>query len=76
MVILINDVAQHFNCSIISADKIIRLLMKATDINMNTKNTVDFKFCGVMYTLSRHDGDWIMVRSMTTRSSNLDDTIS
>lgn len=76
MIILINDVADHFNCSLISAAKITRFLMKATDVNMSIKNTVDFKFVGVMYTLSKHDGDWIMVRSMTTRSSNIDDIFS
>ena len=76
MIILISDVAEHFNCSLISAAKITRFLMKATDVNMNTKNMVDFKFCGTMYTLSKHDGDWIMVRSMSTRSSNLDDMFS
>ena len=76
MVILISDVAEHFNCSLISAAKITRFLMKATDVNMNIKNAVDFKFCGIMYTLSKHDGDWIMVRSMSTRSTNLDDIIS
>lgn len=76
MVILIGDVVEHFNCSLISAAKITRFLMKATDVNMNTKNMVDFKFCGIMYTLSRHDGDWIMVRSISTRSSNLDDVLS
>lgn len=76
MIILIGDVVEHFNCSLISAAKITRFLMKATDVNMNTKNMVDFKFCGIMYTLSRHDGDWIMVRSISTRSSNLDDVFS
>lgn len=76
MIILIGDVVEHFNCSLISAAKITRFLMKATDVNMNTKNMVDFEFCGIMYTLSRHDGDWIMVRSISTRSSNLDDVFS
>lgn len=76
MIILISDVAEHFNCSLISAAKITRFLMKATDVNMNTKNMVDFKFCGIMYSLSKHDGDWIMVRSASTRSSNLDDVFS
>lgn len=76
MIILISDVAEHFNCSLIQAAKITRFLMKATDVNMNTKNMADFKFCGIMYTLSKHDGDWIMVRSMSTRSSNFDDMFS
>lgn len=76
MVILISDVAEHFNCSLTSAAKITRFLMKATDVNMNTKNMVDFKFCGIMYALSKHDDDWIMVRAMSTRSSNLDDVFS
>lgn len=76
MIILISDVEEHFNCSTISAAKITRFLMKATDVNMNTKNIVDFKFCGIMYTLSKHDDDWIMVRSMSIRSSNLDDVFS
>lgn len=75
MVILIEDVADHFTCSLASAAKITRFLMKASDINMNVKNAIDFKFCGVMYTLSRHEGDWVMVRSMVTRSTNLDDVL-
>lgn len=75
MIILINDVAEHFTCSPTSAAKIMRLLMKATVVNMNIKNTVDFKFCGVMYTLTRHEDDWVMVRSTVTRSTNLDDVL-
>lgn len=75
MVILISDVAEHFNCSPISAAKIARFLMKSSDVYMNTKGTVDFKFCGVTYTLTRHEGDWVMVRSMVTRSTNLDDVL-
>ncbi len=75
MIILISDVAEHFNCSTTSAVKITRFLMKATDVNMITKKTVDFKFCGVMYTLSRLEDDWVMVRSLVTQSTNLDDVL-
>lgn len=75
MVILISDVANHFNCSHSSAAKITLFLTKATDVNMNVKGTIDFRFCGVTYTLTRYDGDWVMARSMITRSSNLDDVL-
>ena len=76
MVILISDVANHFNCSPSSAAKITPFLMKATDVNMNVKGMIDFRLAGVIHTLARHGGDWIMVRSMITRSSNLDDVLS
>lgn len=75
MVILISDVAEHFNCSPISAAKITRFLMRSSDVCMKTRGVVDFKFCGVTYSLTRHEGDWIMVRSMVTRSMNLDDVL-
>lgn len=75
MIILINDVVEHFNCSLNSAAKITRFLTKASNVNMNIKDTVDFKFCGVMYSLSRHEGDWIMIRSLVTRSTDLDDVL-
>lgn len=75
MVITISDVAEHFNCSPISAAKIIWFLNRSPDVCMKTKGVVDFKFCGVTYSLTRHEGDWIMVRSMVTRSMNLDDVL-
>lgn len=75
MVILISDVAEHFNCSTISAAKITQLLMRSSDVCMKTRGVVDFKFCGVMYTLSRPEDDWVMVRSTVTRNTNLDDVI-
>ena len=75
MIILISDVAEHFTCSPVLAAKITRFLMKATDVNMSVKNTVDFKFCGVMYTLTKHVDDWIMVRSTVTQSTTLDDVL-
>lgn len=75
MIVSVNDVMEHFNCSPISAAKIIRFLTKATNVNMDIKGTVDFKFCGVTYSLSRHEGDWIMIRSLVTRSTNLDDVL-
>jgi len=75
MIILISDVAEHFNCSSVLAAKITRVLMRSSDVCMKIKGTVDFKFCGVIYTLTRRDGDWIMVRSTTTRSTSLDDVL-
>jgi hypothetical protein len=75
MVILINDVAEHFNCSPISAAKITRYLTRSSDVDMKTKGVVDFKFAGVTYTLTRHEYDWIMIRSTTMRSTNLDDVL-
>ncbi len=75
MIILISDVAEHFNCSPVSAAKITRFLMRSSNVNMTVKDVVDFKFCGVTYSLTRHEGDWIMVRSVVTRSTNLDDVL-
>lgn len=75
MVILISDVEEHFNCSSISAVKITRLLMRSSDVCMKVKGVADFKFCGVMYTLTSQEGEWIMVRSTVTRSANLDDVL-
>lgn len=75
MIILISDVGDHFNCSPILAAKITRVLMRSSDVCMKTKGVVDFKFCGVAYTLTREEDDWIMVRSTATRSSNLDDVL-
>nr|DAF64354.1 MAG TPA: 33 kDa chaperonin [Podoviridae sp. cttot15] len=75
MIILIIDVEYHFNCSPISAAKIIRSLMRSPDVCMEIKGVVDFKFCGLTYTLTREEGYWIMVRSTVTRSTNLDDVL-
>lgn len=75
MLILINDVAEHFNCSIASAAKITQCLMKSHDATMAAEGVVDFKFAGVLYTLSRLDGEWVMVRSVVTRSTDLDDVL-
>lgn len=75
MVITISDVAEHFNCSLISAAKITRFLTGSHDVDMTTKGVIDFKFCGVTYTLSRLEDDWVMVRLMVTRSTNLDDVL-
>lgn len=75
MTAFIQDVAEHFNCSLILADKIIRLLMKSSNVCMKNKGVVDFKFCGILYTLSRSEDDWVMVRSMVTRSTDLDDLL-
>ena len=75
MVIVIKDVADHFNCDILSANKIIRLLMKSPEVYMDKKGTVDFKFCGVMYSLTRSDDNWLMTRSITSMSNNLDDIL-
>lgn len=75
MIILINDIANHFNCSPNSAAKITNFLMRSRDVTMTTKGVVEFKFCGITYTLSRSDGEWIMVRSSVMRSTNLDDVL-
>ena len=44
MVILIDDIAEHFNCSTASAAKITQCLMKSHDVTMAAKGVVDFKF--------------------------------
>ena len=75
MVILISDVEEHFNCSTISAAKITRLLMRSSDVCMKIKGVANFKFCGVTYTLTRQEGDWVMARLTVTRSSSLDDVL-
>lgn len=75
MVILISDVANHFNCSPGSAAKITNLLMKSSDVNMAVEGIVDFNFCGVRYSLIRSDHEWVMVRSTVTKSSNIDDVL-
>lgn len=75
MIIVIKDVAEHFDCDILSANKIIRLLMNSPEVYMDKKGTVDFKFCGVMYSLTRSDDKWIMTRSVTTISDKLEDLL-
>lgn len=75
MVILISDVAEHFTCSPVLAAKITRFLMRSSDVCMKIKGVADFKFCGVTYTLTREEGNWTMVRSTVTRSTNLDDVL-
>ena len=75
MVILIGDIAEHFNCSTASATKITQYLMKSHDVTMAAKGVVDFKFAGVLYTLSRLEDEWVMVRSTVTRSTDLDDVL-
>ena len=75
MVILISDVAEHFNCSSASAAKITQLLMKSSDVYMTAKDIADFNFCGVKYSLIRSGDEWIMVHSTTARSTNLDDLL-
>lgn len=75
MVIVIKDVAEHFDCDILSANKIVRFLMKSSEVYMDKKGTVDFKFCGVMYSLTRSDDNWIFTRSVTTISDKLEDLL-
>lgn len=75
MVIVIKDVAEHFDCDILSANKIIRLLVSSPEVYMDKKGTVDFKFCGVMYSLTRSDDNWIITRSVTTISDKLEDLL-
>lgn len=72
MVFSIQDVAEHFNCSPISASKISNILTKASDVSMVVKDIVDFNFCGVKYSLIRSNGEWILIRSTVTRSINLE----
>ena len=72
---VIKYVADHFNCDILSANKIIRVLMKSSEVYMDKKRTVDFKFCGVMYSLTKSDDIWIMTRSVTTISDKLEDVL-
>lgn len=71
----IKGVADHLNCDIISADKVNRVLMKATEVYMGLEGTVDFKMCGVMHSLTKLDDEWIITRSVTARSTNLSDLI-
>lgn len=75
MVILISDVAEHFNCSSASAAKITQLLMRSSDVYMAVRGIVDFNFCNVKYSLIRSGDEWIMVHSTTARSNNLDDLL-
>lgn len=75
MVIVIKDVAEHFDCDILSANKIVRLLVNSSEAYMDKKGTVDFKFCGVMYSLTRSDDNWIITRSVTTISDKLEDLL-
>lgn len=75
MVIVIKDVAEHFDCDILSANKIVRLLVNSSEAYMDKKGTVDFKFCGVMYSLTRSNDNWIITRSVTTISDKLEDLL-
>jgi hypothetical protein len=75
MVILISDVAEHFNCSTASAAKITQFLTKASNVHMVCKDVAIFSFCGVKYTLIRSENEWIMLRSTTARSTDLDDLL-
>lgn len=75
MVIIIKDVAEHFDCDILSANMITRILMNSSEVYMDKKGIVDFKFCGVMYSLTKSDENWIMTRSVTTISNKLVDVL-
>lgn len=72
MVFTIQDVAEHFNCSLASAAKISNILTKASDVSIVVKDIVDFNFCGVKYSLIRSRGEWILIRSTVTRSIDLE----
>ena len=76
MVILISDVAEHFNCSTTSSAKITKILNKSCDVNMILKGVIEFKFCGVRYSLIKSEDEWIMVRSTIIKGNNLDDVLS
>lgn len=75
MVVLINDVAEHFNCSTASAAKITQLLKKSSDVYMGVKDVAIFTFCGVKHSLIKSENEWIMIHSTTARSTDLDDLL-
>lgn len=75
MVILISDVADHFNCDYSTATKITNVLLKANNVSMVAKGFAEFSFSGVRYSLVKSKHDWIMVRGVTTRSENIDDLL-
>lgn len=75
MVIVPEDVAHHFNCDLDSAAKITRILVSSTDVSMIVPDIVDFTFCGVSYSLVRTIDEWVMIRAVSTRSSNLEDVL-
>lgn len=72
MIITINDVANHFNCDSLTAAKITRFLMRSSDLVMDEKGVIDFKFCGVTYSLTKTETDWLMVRAVIVRGENID----
>lgn len=44
MVIVIKDVAEHFNCDILSANTITRLLAKSSEVYMHKKEPLTLSF--------------------------------
>lgn len=76
MIIVVNDVANHFNCDSLTAAKITRFLMRSSDVVMCEKGVIDFKFCGVTYSLTKTGTDWLMVRAVTVRGENVDDVLN
>ena len=75
MNITIEDVANHFRCDTHSAFKIAKLLSSSTDTSMIVPDIADFTFAGVRYSLLRTQDEWVLVRSTTVRSANLEDII-
>lgn len=75
MVIHISDVADHFSCDYRAAIKITNILLKSEDVSMVVDDIVDFSFCGMRHSLIRTDNDWVLTRSVTVRSENLEDVL-
>lgn len=76
MIIVVQDVANHFSCDPTTAAKITRLLLSASDVSMAVKGVVDFKFAGVGYSLVRQGGVWTMIRSTAVHGEDVDDVLS
>nr|DAN01215.1 MAG TPA: hypothetical protein [Caudoviricetes sp.] len=43
---------------------------------MYEKGVIDFEFCGVTYSLTKTETDWLMVRAVTVRGENIDDVLN
>ena len=76
MIVVVQDVAEHFNCNGLTAAKITRFLMRCSDIHMDTEKEIDFSFCGVRYCLIKTLNDWLMIRSVTKSSEDIDEVLS
>lgn len=76
MIITINDVANNFSCDHTTAAKITKLLLNASNASMAAKDTADFDFAGVHYSLMKHKDTWYMIRSTAACSKNINDVLS